>query len=202
MPSVRVLHGHVRHRRHLAARKDILVHKGVVVPRPTASPAHGVNQHDAVILEQVVAFVEEGLVGIAANMLEHADRVDPVKLARDFPVVLISVLDVGVGVVLLGPRHLLSRQRCASDMHAILGCQIVSLGSESEAKLQTLHPRLQVQLLRNKIHFGLLGFVQSHVWSRIVAASILHGPAEHDLIELWRVQDIVGVSNVALSSFE
>ena len=65
-------------RRDVAAGEDVFADEGVGrVGR--AAAADRVQEHDAVRLQQLRAFVEEGAVVVDADMLEHADRDDAVE---------------------------------------------------------------------------------------------------------------------------
>ena len=79
--------GHdLRKCRNIAAGEDVFVEPG----RGEAGcrrAADGVKHHDAVILQQLRAFAEEGPVGRQADMLEHADGDDPVEAARQAAIV-------------------------------------------------------------------------------------------------------------------
>ena len=52
-----------------------------------AEPADGVQQHHSVGLQQLAALGEKFVVMGEADMLEHADRDDPVELAGDVAIV-------------------------------------------------------------------------------------------------------------------
>ena len=55
--------------------------------RGPAELADGVEQHHAVRLQQLAALGEELVIMRGADMLEHADRDDPVELAFDLAII-------------------------------------------------------------------------------------------------------------------
>ena len=61
--------------------------QGLVMPRPFRA-ADRMQQHHAVVGEQLGAFAEEGVVVIDADMLEHADRNDAVERSLHVAIVL------------------------------------------------------------------------------------------------------------------
>ena len=84
-----------------------------------AELADRVEQHHPVGLQQLAALGEEFVVMGAADMLEHADRDDPVELPLDMAVVdqleLHLVGDAGLLGALAGDLQLLLGQRHAGD---------------------------------------------------------------------------------------
>ena len=83
--------------------------------------ADRVQQHHAVVGEQLGAVAEEGVVVADADMLEHADRDDAVEVSparRDSPAggtrrAPARLFSAGA---LVGDRKLLARQRDAGDV--------------------------------------------------------------------------------------
>ncbi len=78
--------GHLRDRRQMVAGEDIFVGEGVR-SRCLAELSDRVEQHDSIGLQQLAALGEELVVVRGADMLEHADRDDPVELLLDMAVV-------------------------------------------------------------------------------------------------------------------
>ena len=67
-----------RKRRNIAAWKDLLASEGVSRARP-ADATDGVDQHDAIIFEQIRGGPEKGFKLRTSDMFEHPDRNDPVE---------------------------------------------------------------------------------------------------------------------------
>ena len=65
----------------MVSGKDILIGERVGRGVGRAEPADGVQQHHSVGLEEFAALGEELVVMSKTDMLEHADRDDPVELA-------------------------------------------------------------------------------------------------------------------------
>ena len=78
---------HFRQRGNVAAGEDVLRDPGVG-DRGSFRPADRMQQHHAVVGEQVMALAEESVVVADADMLEHADRDDPVEFLRHVAIVL------------------------------------------------------------------------------------------------------------------
>ena len=108
--------GALDRRQHLGQRRDVAAGEDVFGdPRiGDAGPfgaADRMQQHHAVVGEQVGAFAEERVVVADADMLEHADRDDAVEPLRDVAVVLQAELDAGRRA--LAPRRARARARTA-----------------------------------------------------------------------------------------
>ena len=112
---------HLRQRRDVAAGEDVLGDPGVGDVRPLRA-ADRMQQHDAVVGQQLGALAEKGVVEHQADVLEHADRNDAVEFFLQVAIVLHAEIDragqVFFSRALAGALPLLSRQRDAGDAGA------------------------------------------------------------------------------------
>ena len=94
----------------MVAGENIFVGERVGRPR-LAELADGVQQHHPVRRQQLAAFGEELIVMGGPDMLEHADRDDPIELPLDLAIVdqleADPVGDAGIGRPLPGNLQLL-----------------------------------------------------------------------------------------------
>ena len=109
-PDFSIAGMHFRKGRDVAAREDVFADEGAGRGRRAAA-ADRMQQHDAVRLQHLRAFVEEGAVVVDADMLEHADRDDAVEALGNVAVVL--DLEMHVVVEALGLRRARSRPHAA-----------------------------------------------------------------------------------------
>ena len=112
---------HLRQRRDIAAGEDVFGDPGIGDVRPLRA-ADRVQQHDAVVGQELGAFAEKRVVEDQADVLEHADRDDAVEFFPQVAIVLHAELD-RAGQVLFsrafaGALPLLLRQRDAGDSGA------------------------------------------------------------------------------------
>ena len=106
----------------VAARKNVLFDEGLVQKRRLGA-SDRVEQHHAVLaLQQRRGLCEEGGIAPPADMLEHADRHDPVERPVDAPIVREAKVDAPVEALFLraalGDRELLLRERDPGDADA------------------------------------------------------------------------------------
>ena len=101
---------HLRHRRNIAAGEDVFLDPGVGRARRIAA-SDRVQQHHAVVLQQSGDMGEIFVEARRADMLEHADRDDPVERPLDVAIVLQT--EPGAVVEACVPRALLGDARAA-----------------------------------------------------------------------------------------
>src|SRR5256885_1422016 len=109
----------LRQGRDVAAREDVALYPWIVEVGHIAV-ADEVQQHHAIVGQQLPALAEEGVVKTRAHMLEHAHRDDAVegaaRVAVVFQAVAESVRARGLAGTLAGARQLLAGQRHARHM--------------------------------------------------------------------------------------
>ncbi|CAI8451884.1 MAG: Uncharacterised protein [SAR116 cluster bacterium MED-G04] len=108
--------GQLRQAGQVPARKDILADKPVrAVWR--VGPPDGVDQPQPVLIEATADAVKEIPVMLLADMFQHPDRNNPVKLAFFMAIILQLKADIGVGCLgaVAGLLQLLFGQRDAFD---------------------------------------------------------------------------------------
>ena len=145
------------------------------------------QNHDAVIAEQFGASPEEGFIETDADMLEHADRYDPVERAGNVAVIgeqefclPAQVLFPGTGV---GDLQLFGRQRNAGHIGAGHLGQIEAEAAPARADVEDAVVAPDQELGGEVTLFGQLGIVERGIRRLEIGAAILLVGIEEEGIE-------------------
>ncbi len=140
---------HLGQRRAVAAGEDVLPKPGIGVARPVA-PADRMQQGGTRGFQQLFDLAEEFRVMLDPDMLEHADRDDPVEALRHLAVILQAELDLafepGILGALLGNLELLLGERHPDHLHAGGLGEIDGQSAPAAADIEHHLARLQQQL--------------------------------------------------------
>ena len=165
-----------------------------------AHVADRVQQHDAVLAQQIVHLGEELRVVVDADVLEHADRYDAVELLPYLAVVAqLEAYPVGqprLARPLVRQLVLLLGQRDAGDIDLLEACEIERELAPAAADVEHLEAGLEVELGGDQAQLVLLGLLQRFGVVEEVGAGILHPLVEEELVEV--VAEVVVVRHVLL----
>ena len=189
----------------VSAGEDVFAGKGIGGARH-AQPADGVEQHYAVVLQHVGAGFEEGFELRASDMLEHADRHDPVELAtRSGRIAIIFQNDAdpvghsGRGDAFAGEGGLFLRQGNAGHAHVVVLGQMDCHPAPSAADIQHLVACAQRQFPGDMRQLRPLRLGQRHVVAGPVGTGILPVLGiQHQRVEI--IADVVVMRDVLLRS--
>ena len=154
-----------------------------------------VLQGQAARLEQAVDDLEVGRQVLQADMLEHADRADPVVDLGSGDVAVVGqpdldpILQARLPDPLAGELELVLRQGHAEHPGAMVLRRVDRQGAPAAADVEQAHARAQPQLATHMLELGLLGLRQGFVASREIGAGIDHRRIEPARIEV--VGDVV-----------
>src|SRR5246500_4884319 len=116
----------------------------------------GVQQHHSVSRHRLISDVEELVVAVEVEVLERADRHDPVNLAVEFfPATQLDRLRALARVLVekrLNMGGLILAQGQADDIDVVLVQGSVDTGTPAAADIQQRHPRLQTQLAERQVN--------------------------------------------------
>ena len=136
---------HLGQRGRVAAREDVLPDKGVGRARPVDA-ADRMQQRDSVVGQQVAYRAEELGIVPDADVLEHADRDDPVEPAAERAVIAQleadAVGETGTRCALPADLELLPRQRDPYDLAGARLGQIEPEAAPARADVEHPHARL------------------------------------------------------------
>src|SRR5438067_3899894 len=156
------------------------------------------QQHDAVVIEQLGALAEEGIIEAHADMLEHAHGDDAVELSGNVAVILQAKLDLFGQSLLLG-THLCERElalgkRDPSDARATNSREIQCHSSPAAADVEHASIAGHEQLGREVALLGELRVVERlTLVLKIRAAVLAIGVKEKRiklLVEIVVVRDV------------
>ena len=160
----------------------------------------GVEKHDAVVRHQLIYFGEELVVALDADVLEHANRHDAVKLLIELAIIpqlkLDTITDTGSLGAFYGKRVLLFRKRDAEDVNILHLREIDRKTTPPAADIEELLAWAQTQLRSNQPAFGPLRRFKCVVVILEVGARVEQAIVQKQAIKL--IPDIVVVSDVLL----
>jgi hypothetical protein len=147
--------------RRVTPRKDVAPHPGIgfgwTIPAPDR-----VEQHHAIVREQVAAFAEERIVMARANVFEHSDRDDAIEFLRHRTIILDAKLarQPFGGRALPRDPHLLIGEVDADDGNLGIPCEIEIESPPSAAYVENPQPRLEEQFGSDVAFLGELRLVE------------------------------------------
>jgi hypothetical protein len=147
-----------------------------------------VQQHDAVIGQRCVGHLEEFVVAVEAEMLERADRDDPVdRLVELLPAlqqhalaawtVRLSENPFDMGLLVLAEGQ-------ADDVDVVFLDGPHHRRAPAAADVEQRHPGLQAQLAQRQVDLGALRLFQRHVVALEVRAAIGTGRVQEQRKEV------------------
>ena len=199
---------HLLARRHgLAQRRGVTAGENVLVGELVGRagpvyPPDSVQQHHPVVLHQVDAGAEESFELRHADMLEHADRDDPVEAVASRGEIAIvdqlelhAVGDASGGGAFFGQRKLLLREGNAMHRHIGASGEEDRHAAPATANVEYGLAGLQRKLGSDMGQLGLLRLLQRHSLFGPVGAAILHVIlVEHQPVKI--VSDVVVMRDI------
>ena len=172
--------------RGIAAREDVALQPGVGRAGRIAL-GDAVDQGDAVVAQQLGELAEEHPIVGQADVLEHADRNDPVEAAALLPVVAKREADLSFQALALRPGlrvgQLLRRQSDAGHVCLPDFRQVEREPAPARADVQDLLPWLEQQLGGDMPLLGQLRPLQVRLRLGKVGAGVLPVPVQEEVVE-------------------
>ena len=163
--------------RNIAAGENVFCNPRVGGAGPV-SPANGVNERNAIVLEHIAKLAEIFFEVIGADVFEHADGHDPVETFLDQTVILQAEVDPIAQVLChrapVGDGQLFRRQGHPCHVRAGDFSQIQPHAAPAAADVENGMSCPGAKLGDDMAFLGQLGFLQTGVRMLIIGAGILH----------------------------